>query len=112
MRKRGRALSCKAGRAPLIIVNSSRLFLIKAGGIVYEHIDDHLISSKELSMFSTLHTQPRFHAWPRAIGCCTHSRMIADVLTPQGLKTGTVRCLECGAVFAAPALSSETHGGG
>jgi len=38
--------------------------------------------------------------------------MIADVLTPQGLKTGTVRCLECGAVFAAPALSSETHGGG
>jgi hypothetical protein len=37
--------------------------------------------------------------------------MIDDVLTPQGLKTGKVRCIECGAAFDNPALNSETHGG-
>ena len=39
-------------------------------------------------MFSTVRTQPHFHASRIATGCCTHSRLIADVLTPQGLKTG------------------------
>ncbi len=67
--------------------------------------------TKELSMFSTLHTQPQFQASPKPTHCCAHSRMLADVLTPQGLKTGKIRCLECGAVFNDPALNSETLGG-
>ncbi len=35
--------------------------------------------------------------------------MIDDVLTPQGLKTGQVRCIECGAVFDDPTANRETH---
>jgi hypothetical protein len=62
-------------------------------------------------MFSTVRTQPQFHASRIATRCCAHSRLIADVLTPQGLKTGKVRCIECGAAFDNPALNSETHGG-
>ncbi len=34
--------------------------------------------------------------------CCPHGRLIDDVLTPQGNRTGHVRCLECGAVFEDP----------
>ena len=34
--------------------------------------------------------------------CCTHQRLIDDVLTESGKRTGKVRCLECGAVFDDP----------
>ena len=34
---------------------------------------------------------------------CAHRRMIADVLDPDGQKSGTVRCLECSAIFLDPA---------
>lgn len=67
--------------------------------------------TKELSMFSTLHTPPQFQASSKPTHCYAHSRMIADVLTPQGLKTGKIRCLECDSVFDDPALNSETLGG-
>ncbi|MGB4066956.1 MAG: hypothetical protein WBK08_02880 [Nitrospira sp.] len=33
---------------------------------------------------------------------CTHGRLIDDVLTKMGKRTGQVRCLECGAIFADP----------
>ncbi|MBI3357852.1 MAG: hypothetical protein HY038_13985 [Nitrospirae bacterium] len=33
---------------------------------------------------------------------CAHQRLIDDVLTRDGKRTGKVRCLECGAVFADP----------
>lgn len=33
---------------------------------------------------------------------CLHGRMIEDVLTARGIKTGKVRCLECGSVFKDP----------
>ncbi len=36
---------------------------------------------------------------------CTHSRMIDDVLTRMGKRTGQVRCLECGVVFDDPTQS-------
>lgn len=62
-------------------------------------------------MFSTVRTQPQFHASRIATRCCTHSRLIADVLTPQGLKTGKIRCLECSAILDDPALKNETPGG-
>lgn len=34
--------------------------------------------------------------------CCTHQRIIDDVLTRGGKRTGKVRCLECGAIFDDP----------
>ena len=34
--------------------------------------------------------------------CCTHQRLIDDVLTRDGKRTGKVRCLECGTVFDDP----------
>lgn len=33
---------------------------------------------------------------------CAHKRLIDDVLTRGGKRTGDVRCRECGAVFADP----------
>lgn len=33
---------------------------------------------------------------------CAHERLIDDVLTRGGKRTGNVRCRECGAVFADP----------
>ena len=57
-------------------------------------------------MITTLPTPPPFHTTSIATRLCTHSRIIDDVLTPEGLKTGQVRCLECCAVFDDP----TTHG--
>ncbi len=34
--------------------------------------------------------------------CCTHQRLIDDVLTRGGKRTGKVRCLECGTIFDDP----------
>lgn len=33
---------------------------------------------------------------------CTHQRIIDDVLTRTGKRTGKVRCLECGTIFDDP----------
>jgi len=33
---------------------------------------------------------------------CLHGRLIDDVLTKDGTRTGKVRCLECGAVIEDP----------
>jgi len=38
---------------------------------------------------------------------CAHQRMIDDVLTRGGKRTGKVRCLECGAVFDDPYQGSK-----
>lgn len=34
--------------------------------------------------------------------CCTHQRLIDDVLTRSGKRTGKVRCLECRVIFDDP----------
>jgi hypothetical protein len=33
---------------------------------------------------------------------CTHSRLVDDVRTSSGKRTGKVRCLECGAIIDDP----------
>ena len=38
---------------------------------------------------------------------CTHSRIIDDVLTRSGKRTGKVRCLECSAVIDDPHLERK-----
>lgn len=58
-------------------------------------------------MIVTLPAQPSFHSPPKATRFCTHNRIIDDVPAPAGLKTGQVRCLECGDVFDDPALVQE-----
>ena len=58
-------------------------------------------------MFVTLRTQSQSQVSPPATRLCTHSRLIDDVLTLQGRKSGKVRCLECGAVFDDPASVQE-----
>lgn len=39
--------------------------------------------------------------------CCRHQRVIDDVLTRAGKRTGKVRCLECGTIFADPYQGSK-----
>jgi hypothetical protein len=34
--------------------------------------------------------------------CCVYQRIIDDVLTRGGKRTGKVRCLECGIIFDDP----------
>lgn len=62
-------------------------------------------------MFVTLRTQPQFQALPRTTCFCSHSRIIDDVRTPEGLKSGQVRCIECGAVFDDPATNKKDCAG-
>jgi hypothetical protein len=40
---------------------------------------------------------------------CTHSRIVDDVLSSRGTKTGQLICLECQAVFPDPASHSSNH---
>lgn len=39
--------------------------------------------------------------------CCVHQRLIDDVRTRSGKRTGKVRCLECGTVFDDPYQGSK-----
>jgi hypothetical protein len=39
--------------------------------------------------------------------CCVHQRLIDDVLTRGGKRTGKVRCLECGTIFDDPYKGSK-----
>ncbi len=39
--------------------------------------------------------------------CCRHQRLIDDVLTRGGKRTGKVRCLECGTSFDDPYQGSK-----
>jgi hypothetical protein len=47
-------------------------------------------------------TAPKTHT-------CTHTRLIADVLTRNKKKTGKVRCLECRAIFDDPYYDVKCH---
>ena len=38
---------------------------------------------------------------------CSHSRVVDDVLSAKGTKTGKLICLECQAVFPDPASPSQ-----
>lgn len=38
----------------------------------------------------------------RPAGTCSHSRVLDDVLTRNGKRTGKVRCLECGSTIDDP----------
>lgn len=48
---------------------------------------------------------PRFDLPPTApapTATCRHRRLVDRVLTEKGEETGTVRCLECGAIIPDP----------
>lgn len=54
-------------------------------------MEPHIESQAVRSMTTTLSRNP-----------CTHGRIIDDVLTRSGRRTGQVRCLECGTIFDDP----------
>lgn len=41
---------------------------------------------------------------------CTHSRVVDDVLTTKGTKTGQLVCIECTAVFPDPSYEEPDFG--
>jgi uncharacterized Zn finger protein len=45
-------------------------------------------------------TQPKTDS--KRVMTCAHGRLIDDVLTKQGQRSGQVRCLECGAIMDDP----------
>jgi hypothetical protein len=49
---------------------------------------------------STQRVQPCGNSTP--VTTCAHGRLIDDVLTKRGQRTGRVRCLECGVIFDDP----------
>lgn len=53
-------------------------------------------------MFPLSSIERTFQALARATRPCMHSRIIDHVITPTGLQTGQIRCLECCAVFNDP----------
>ena len=40
---------------------------------------------------------------------CTHSRMVEDVVTAKGTKTGQLICKECQSIFPDPAFQKPAH---
>lgn len=42
-----------------------------------------------------------------SMSVCMHRRIIEDVRTSRGVKTGKVRCLECGIIFSGPDIGKE-----
>ncbi|MDK2744532.1 MAG: hypothetical protein H8K03_12530 [Nitrospira sp.] len=50
--------------------------------------------------------EPEIGVAARKMGC-THQRLIADVLTRSGKRTGKVRCLECCTEIDDPYLSQK-----
>jgi hypothetical protein len=64
----------------------------------------HSAHHKEAAMIRVMTGIPpkgtRLH--PVAKTPCTHSRLVDDVLTKEGNKTGRLVCVECAAVFLDP----------
>lgn len=42
------------------------------------------------------------HRTPACSATCCHKRLVDPVLAENGKETGTVRCLECGAIIPDP----------
>lgn len=66
--------------------------------------DDHSTPEEaEVSMETQMIQETgRKSSGTTASACCTHQRLIDDVLTRGGKRTGKVRCLECGTIFDDP----------
>jgi hypothetical protein len=66
--------------------------------------EDSMSQKTEMSM-ETLIVQASSKVTPAAT--CTHERLVDDVLTRGGKRTGKVRCRECGARFDDPNTDSN-----
>jgi hypothetical protein len=70
-------------------------------------VRDEMLSLR-LTMEDAMNT-PRLDLPPKTVAPssrCRHSRLIDRVLTAAGEETGTVRCLECGAIIPDPVPAS------
>ncbi len=77
----------------------------------FQHVsrDEHsTLEEAEVSM-ETLLIQETVSTFSRATASdyCAHQRMIDDVRTRGGRRTGKVRCLECGTIFDDPYHGSK-----
>ena len=59
------------------------------------------ITPTTLSKDTSLHTTLR--------APCAHSRLVDDVLSTKGTKTGQLLCIECKAVFPDPTFQEPVH---
>jgi hypothetical protein len=57
--------------------------------------------SREMEMPADIQTTSE-SSHSESAASCAHSRLIDDVLTRNGRRTGKVRCLECRTIFADP----------
>jgi ribosomal protein S27E len=66
--------------------------------------DDHsTLEEAEVSMETqVIEETSRNSSRATSDDCCTHQRIIDEVLTRGGKRTGKVRCLECGTIFDDP----------
>lgn len=66
--------------------------------------DEHVIrGQKEVPMKSYMETRTlELSGGTAPVTTCVHGRLIDDVLTKRGKRTGQVRCLECGEIFDDP----------
>jgi len=62
-----------------------------------------VVQNGEVSMETQVIREPKKVA-STPVRTCAHQRLIDEVLTRGGKRTGKVRCLECGAVFEDPYL--------
>ena len=70
-------------------------------------VRDEMLSLR-LTMEDAMNT-PRLDLPPRTpapTSHCLHSRLVDCVLTDKGEETGTLRCLECGAIIPDPIPAS------
>ncbi|MDH4153978.1 MAG: hypothetical protein OEV01_09370 [Nitrospira sp.] len=72
----------------------------------YQHLsgDEHsAIEEPEVSMGAHMVQEAeRKSSRTTTTSFCTHQRIIDDVLTRSGKRTGKVRCLECGTIYDDP----------
>lgn len=60
-------------------------------------------------MKATSTTLPKITSHNAPKTSCTHSRLVDDVLSTKGAKTGHLICLECKAVFPDPHSQKPSH---
>jgi hypothetical protein len=66
-------------------------------------VEDVTVRHTEVPMSPRMETQTlKFPDHAAQTKACTHGRIIDDVLTKTGKRTGQVRCLECDVIFDDP----------
>ena len=71
----------------------------------FSPLEDEAVTVRHTEMPMNPHIETQTGKFPQAAAptkTCTHGRIIDDVLTKTGKRTGQVRCLECDVIFDDP----------